>query len=98
MPPRAHSWIQAKAKAKGRRLATQRPPAGLHKSVGAIACGILKKNPLCAECKKRGILTPATDVDHVIAHRGDMTEVLERGKASIVQALPFTKDRQRSEG
>jgi 5-methylcytosine-specific restriction protein A len=32
----------------------------------------LKKNPLCVECKKNGIVTVATDVDHIIPHRGDM--------------------------
>lgn len=31
----------------------------------------LRRNPLCAECLKAGILTPATVVDHVIPHRGD---------------------------
>lgn len=31
----------------------------------------LAENPLCAECRKRGKLEPATRVDHVIPHRGD---------------------------
>ena len=31
----------------------------------------LQKNPLCAECKWNGVLTPATVVDHIIPHRGD---------------------------
>ena len=26
----------------------------------------------CAECMKQGNLTPATVVDHIIPHRGDM--------------------------
>jgi len=33
----------------------------------------LRKHPLCAECKRQGKLTPATVVDHIIPHRGDMT-------------------------
>lgn len=31
----------------------------------------LLKDPLCEECKREGRLTLATDVDHVIPHRGD---------------------------
>lgn len=31
----------------------------------------LTEHPLCVECEKRGIVTPATDVDHIIPHRGD---------------------------
>ena len=31
----------------------------------------LQRNPLCNECMKRGRITPATVVDHIIPHRGD---------------------------
>ena len=31
----------------------------------------LRQNPLCAECRRNGVLTPATVVDHIIPHRGD---------------------------
>ena len=30
----------------------------------------LASNPLCAACLKRGVLTPATVVDHIVPHRG----------------------------
>lgn len=30
---------------------------------------ILSQGPLCVECAKRGRITPATDVDHVLARR-----------------------------
>lgn len=33
----------------------------------------LRHNPLCAECLRHGRVTPATVVDHIIPHRGDMT-------------------------
>lgn len=33
--------------------------------------GYLFKHPLCAECLKKDIYTPATVVDHIIPHRGD---------------------------
>jgi len=32
----------------------------------------LKRNPLCEECKRNGKITPATVVDHIIPHKGDM--------------------------
>lgn len=31
----------------------------------------LRKHPLCAECQREGRLTPATDVDHIVPHKGD---------------------------
>ena len=29
------------------------------------------EHPLCAECLKNSVLTPATVVDHIVPHRGD---------------------------
>ena len=34
--------------------------------------GFLAKHPLCAHCQAKGLVTVATDVDHIIPHRGDM--------------------------
>lgn len=31
----------------------------------------LAEHPWCAECLRQGIYTPATDVHHLVAHRGD---------------------------
>ena len=31
----------------------------------------IAQHPHCAECLKRGVITMATDVDHIIPHRGD---------------------------
>ena len=31
----------------------------------------LEKHPLCAECAKHGRYVRATDVDHIVPHRGD---------------------------
>lgn len=33
----------------------------------------LMREPFCRECRKRGVRTRATEVDHVIPHKGDMT-------------------------
>lgn len=32
----------------------------------------LRRNPLCASCAKEGKICEATEVDHIIPHRGDM--------------------------
>jgi len=32
----------------------------------------LAANPLCRECEAEGRVTPATEVDHIIPHNGDM--------------------------
>lgn len=31
----------------------------------------LRQHPTCTECAKRGRLTSATEVDHIVPHRGD---------------------------
>lgn len=31
----------------------------------------LRKNPLCAECSRNGIVRVATVVDHIVPHKGD---------------------------
>ena len=32
----------------------------------------LRDNPLCISCNEIGLIEPATDVDHIIPHKGDM--------------------------
>lgn len=36
-----------------------------------VRAAFLREHPLCAECMRRGRLTPATDVDHIKPHHGD---------------------------
>ncbi|CRM71346.1 HNH endonuclease [Pseudomonas sp. 25 E 4] len=31
----------------------------------------LAKHPLCVECERQGLVVAATDLDHVVAHKGD---------------------------
>ena len=40
--------------------------------------GQLLREPCCRECARRGIRTPATDVDHVRDHRGDWALFTDR--------------------
>lgn len=44
----------------------------------------LALNPLCVECQKLGVIKPATDVDHIVPHRGDMNLFWKQGN---LQAL-----------
>lgn len=39
----------------------------------------LMDNPLCAYCLKLGKVTPATVVDHIVPHRGDMALFWQAG-------------------
>lgn len=38
----------------------------------------LEKHPLCVECEKEGRYVVATDLDHIIPHRGDMEKFWQR--------------------
>lgn len=38
----------------------------------------LREHPLCASCQAQGRITPATVVDHVVPHRGDMEKFWNR--------------------
>lgn len=40
--------------------------------------GYLAKHPLCIRCQARGLVVVATDVDHVVPHKGDMTLFWDR--------------------
>ena len=36
-----------------------------------LSRAFLKAHPLCAECQRQGRLTAATEVDHIIPHKGN---------------------------
>lgn len=38
----------------------------------------LEKHPLCVECEKEGRYVVATDLDHIVPHRGDMARFWDR--------------------
>lgn len=60
-----HRWSAA-AHDERRGTAHQRGYDARWRKVREIA---LAENPLCAECARRGVVTPATDVHHVVARR-----------------------------
>lgn len=60
---------QRKAYDKQRGTATQR---GYTSAWARYSKQYRLEHPLCVECLKEGKLTPATCVDHIIPHKGDM--------------------------
>lgn len=40
--------------------------------------GYLAKHPLCVQCEREGKVVVATDIDHIIPHRGDETLFWDR--------------------
>ena len=63
-----HRKEREREKDKGRPTAAQR---GYDSRWRKARTWYLKRNPLCVECEKKGKLTPATVIDHVVPHRGD---------------------------
>lgn len=67
---------------RGTAGAESRPSAakrGYDKAWQKRRIAFLSDNPLCADCMKDGIVTPATVVDHVIPHRGDPVKFHDTG-------------------
>lgn len=40
---------------------------------------VLADDPWCIACQQRGVLTVATDIDHIVPHRGDPELFWDRG-------------------
>ena len=49
--------------------------------------GWLKRHPLCVECESQGRVTPATVVDHIDPHKGDMRKFWDRNNWRSLCAL-----------
>lgn len=43
-----------------------------------LRTGQLLREPFCRECARRGVRTPATEVDHIQPHRGDWAVFTDR--------------------
>ena len=57
----------------------------------------LRKHPLCVECSKIGIHTPATVVDHIIPHRGDSKLFWDKTNWQSLCRPHHDRDKQRLE-
>ena len=52
----------------------QRPSAhrrGYGRRWRKLRARFLRINPLCGKCAEEGLVVPATEVDHIVPHRGD---------------------------
>lgn len=57
----------------------------------------LHANPLCVYCEREGRVTPATVVDHIEAHRGDMKLFWDESNWQALCATHHSRDKQREE-
>lgn len=57
----------------------------------------LNDNPLCLYCEREGRVTAANTVDHIIAHRGDMTIFWDRSNWMSLCAPCHSSKKQREE-
>ena len=57
----------------------------------------LQRNPLCVMCQARGSVTPATVVDHVRAHRGDVSLFWNETNWQGLCSTHHDKEKQRVE-
>ena len=51
----------------------------------------LLEEPFCRECAMRGLRIPATDVDHIEPHRGDVTKFTEGPLQSLCHSCHSRK-------
>jgi 5-methylcytosine-specific restriction enzyme A len=75
--PLVHSPVGAKSAAEVKRELDRRRPSAARRGYGPrwrrARAAHLARHPLCVRCAAAGRLAPATVVDHVVPHRGDLT-------------------------
>lgn len=74
MPVRAKS-LKSKSVPETKRVEPERKSSskrGYGYKWQKARINFLKLNPLCVECESAGRVESATDVDHIIPHKGDM--------------------------
>lgn len=59
--------------------------------------GYLRKHPLCRDCQQRDRITPATVVDHIKPHRGDMQLFWDPSNWQPLCATCHSAHKQRAE-
>ncbi|MDP2141293.1 MAG: HNH endonuclease signature motif containing protein [Gammaproteobacteria bacterium] len=73
--PHAHTTKRHQAPEQQRSTSAQR---GYGYKWQKARKGFLAKHPLCVHCQLQDKVTAATDVDHIIPHRGDMVLFWDR--------------------
>lgn len=71
-PAERLTFMQRKQNALRDRRRGTRTQRGYSNQWLAASKAFLTEHPMCAECLKNGRFTPATEVDHIIPHKGDM--------------------------
>lgn len=74
MLPYGQAYCEPHAKQKMQREESRRGSSserGYSAAWQRARAGYLRNHPLCAEHQKRGVLVPATVVDHIVPHKGD---------------------------
>lgn len=66
-----HAQQRAQERAANDRLRGTRTQRGYSNRWLKISAAYLCNHPLCAECQRQGKITPATEVDHIVPHKGD---------------------------
>lgn len=49
----------------------------LWRKPGGLRQQVLWRDPLCKECERQGLLTPATEADHIEPHGGDFDRFMD---------------------
>lgn len=57
----------------------------------------LKREPLCRFCKRKGIVTEANTVDHIIPHKGDMDKFFDKSNLCSLCKQCHSSIKQRME-
>ena len=58
----------------------------------------LENEPLCRECLKDNVYTPATEVDHIIPHRGDMKKFWDKNNCQSLCKIHHSKKTASEDG
>jgi len=58
----------------------------------------LAREPWCADCLRANVYTPATDVDHVVPHRGDQVAFVTGELQSLCHSCHARKTQQEMQG
>ena len=76
MPSRPSTHKPHSRKAKAHKPKEQERQSSAQRGYGyrwqQARAGYLAKHPLCVICKAKGAIEPATDLDHIVPHKGDM--------------------------
>ena len=73
--PPVHRPVGARSAVEVKRALDRQRPSAARRGYGPrwrrARAAFLARHPLCAACRARGRVVPATIVDHVVPHRGD---------------------------